>query len=639
MSDAIESTTSAPQSTYTPPQQAAATAAFDNGLSAVSSFKEKTSYLRAEDYWVGSKPRQDVVSNLYSLSTSGNITPEHWNKYGNAALSWEKQSGQITNIALEDSGLSVPAPDGSVEEPDASVPSLEPEDTSVMPGPEVADDVRTVGAEHTVKNGETLSRIAKEHGIDLEDLIEFNKGTISNPNRISVGQTIKLPQQERSVEIPADPGMSAQEEPTREEPLYEEPPHYEPHVPESPAAQTEAVQTPMSYAHLLPPEPESEVVHEEPAPAAVYSVATEELPDTDPAGYSTRSLVYVEQDEIPNPYPTVTIDPNGSRQVPYLENGSGVDVSLPPSGDEIIARSLINIGVAPLRDAVSFIKDAGERVLSTSKDLMARAQEQSSGFISGLFSERSVYRIGKGDTLTSIAKKHDITPARLLWDNRDIVEGTRIKEGRLLTVNKSRMPESEQVQAGIYYSNAVRLENPLIHPEMRRLAPELFKAFEENGYLVEIYSDFRTFERQAQLHKSNKWPAAPAGYSDHNWGLAVDIRLYRKSPNGSYVRLAAQSIPAEMAKHPAMTRELREKGLAWAGANDPMHFSVSTVNTDYGSMIARRREAINMIGAKEGQLTPAQQRIVMYYVRSYADNPSLPKEDRIRLAMNYSQDE
>jgi len=70
-----------------------------------------------------------------------------------------------------------------------------------------------------------------------------------------------------------------------------------------------------------------------------------------------------------------------------------------------------------------------------------------------------------------------------------------------------------------------------------------------------------------------------------------------------------------------------------------MHFSVSTVNTDYGSMIARRREAINMIGAKEGQLTPAQQRIVMYYVRSYADNPSLPKEDRIRLAMNYSQDE
>lgn len=567
---------------------------------------------------MGSKPRQDVVENLYSLSTSGNITSEHWNKYGNAAKSWEEQSGQIRTIA--------------------SAPALEPEDISVMPEPEVVDDVRTVGEEHTVKKGETLSRIAKEHGLDLEDLIEFNKGTIRDPHRISVGQIIKLPQQEGSVEIAADPGMPAQEEPIGEETADEEPPHYEPHVPEIPAARTAAVQTPMSYAHLLPPEPGPAVMQEQPAPAAVYSVAPEELPDTDPARYSTRSLVSVEQDEIPNPYPTVTIDPDGSRQVPYLENGSGVDVSLPPSGDEIIVRSLLNIGVAPLRDAVSFIKDAGEKVLSTSKDLMARAQEQSGGFVSGFLGGRVIYRIGKGDTLTGIAKKHDISPARLLWDNRDSVEGTRIKEGRLLTVNRGEMPPSERMQAEIYYSNAVRLDNMLIHPEMRRLAPELSKIFEERGYMVEIYSDFRTFERQAELHKSNTWPAAPAGYSDHNWGLAVDIRLYKRTANGNFVRLAAQSITAEMAKHPAMTRELRDAGLVWGGAGDPMHFSVGTVKADYGTMIARRREAISMIGAKEGQLTPDQQRVIMYYVRSYQDDPSLSPQDRIKLAKNYDKE-
>lgn len=637
MSDPVQSTTSAPPSTYTLPP--AATQTMD--LCNMTINEMKTILHDPKDYrHVGQNPFPSTAKLAIEAKNLG-ISADDWNTFADARQPAGDQGSELKamiNAARNAKIAGTPQPDPP-EQNKTRTPEhpLAVESNENKKQDTVIQD-NTAGS-YVVIRGDTLSKIAKEHGLDLEDLIELNKGTISNPNRISVGQTIKLPQQERSVEIPADPGMSAQEEPTREEPLYEEPPHYEPHVPETPAAQTSAVQAPMTYAHLLPPEPEADVVNEEPVPVDRFFVVQEEVPDMDSARYLARSAMPLGEDELPNPYETVTINPDGSRQSAYLDEGSEVVVSLPPSGEQIIAQSLFNIGSAPLKEAASFLMDAGGRFVSTSKSLMARAQEQSSSFISGLFSERFVYRIGKGDTLTSIAKKHDVLPARLLWDNRDSVEGTRIKEGRLLTVNKSRMPESEHVQAGIYYSNAVRLDNPLIHPEMRRLAPELFKAFEENGYLVEIYSDFRTFERQAQLHKSNKWPAAPAGYSDHNWGLAVDIRLYRKSPNGSYVRLAAQSIPAEMAKHPAMTRELREKGLAWAGANDPMHFSVSTVNTDYGSMIARRREAINMIGAKEGQLTPAQQRIVMYYVRSYADNPSLPKEDRIRLAMNYSQDE
>lgn len=633
MADGVENVASAPQSTYIPSVSAPATSTLNDASFAVRSFKDKQAYLRDNKFWVGKAPRQDVVENLYSLHTSGNITADHWNMYGNAAKPWEEQSGRVKTIPSKVSDTSAAVPEESADPVENPVPPVPvPEDRSVTSGTGAVDDVNTGGAEHVVKKGDTLSGIAKDYDIDLEDLIELNRGTIRHRNMIYLGQVVKLPQQEVSV----SPGTSSQEgsvdeESLNEESLNEEPPNYEPHTPEVPASKTIVSQVPISYAHLLPPEPEDDIVQEEPVSVGSYSVAPGEVPAADSARYSTRSVMPVSQDEMSNPYVMVDIGPDESSQGLY-------EVSLPPSEDQIIAQSLFNMGLGPLRDAVSFIKDAGERVLSTSKDLMARAQEQSSDFMSGLFRERFIYRIGKGDTLTGIAKKHDISPARLLWDNRDSIEGTRIKEGRLLTVNKGEMSPSERMQAEIYYSNAVRMDNMLVHPEMRRLAPELSKIFEDKGYMVEIYSDFRTFERQAELHKSNTWPAAPAGYSDHNWGLAVDIRLYKRTANGNFVRLAAKSIPAEMAKHPAMTRELREAGLVWGGAGDPMHFSVGTVNPDYGTMIARRREAISMIGAKEGQLTPDQQRIIMYYVRSYQNDPSLSPQDRIKLARNYGEE-
>lgn len=45
---------------------------------------------------------------------------------------------------------------------------------------------------HTVKAGETLGGIANQHGTNLATLVRLNP-TISDPNRITVGQTINLP--------------------------------------------------------------------------------------------------------------------------------------------------------------------------------------------------------------------------------------------------------------------------------------------------------------------------------------------------------------------------------------------------------------------------------------------------------------
>ena len=46
------------------------------------------------------------------------------------------------------------------------------------------------GATHVVSKGETLSGIAKKHGIELNNLVSWN--SIKNPDKIRVGQTLRL---------------------------------------------------------------------------------------------------------------------------------------------------------------------------------------------------------------------------------------------------------------------------------------------------------------------------------------------------------------------------------------------------------------------------------------------------------------
>jgi LysM repeat protein len=46
---------------------------------------------------------------------------------------------------------------------------------------------------YTIKSGDTLSRIARDHGLTLDQLLQANKDTISNPNRIAAGDVIIIP--------------------------------------------------------------------------------------------------------------------------------------------------------------------------------------------------------------------------------------------------------------------------------------------------------------------------------------------------------------------------------------------------------------------------------------------------------------
>jgi len=46
---------------------------------------------------------------------------------------------------------------------------------------------------YTIKKGDTLLKIAKKHGITLEQLLAANKATIKNADKIKVGQAIIIP--------------------------------------------------------------------------------------------------------------------------------------------------------------------------------------------------------------------------------------------------------------------------------------------------------------------------------------------------------------------------------------------------------------------------------------------------------------
>jgi LysM repeat protein len=101
---------------------------------------------------------------------------------------------------------------GGPDDPDAS-PS--PSVVEVSPTPEPTPEPDPTPQVYVIKEGDTLSAIANEFGLSLDDLLDANKDTITNPNRISVGDEIIIPTPPPDeVEAPASEDPEA--EPTEE---------------------------------------------------------------------------------------------------------------------------------------------------------------------------------------------------------------------------------------------------------------------------------------------------------------------------------------------------------------------------------------------------------------------------------------
>jgi LysM repeat protein len=90
-------------------------------------------------------------------------------------------------------------PTGASPTPSAAASTAAPTPTPV---PEPTAQV------YVIKAGDTLSAIAREFNVSLDALLAANKDTISNPNRIKVGDEIIIPLPE-TTEPPAEPSEAS----------------------------------------------------------------------------------------------------------------------------------------------------------------------------------------------------------------------------------------------------------------------------------------------------------------------------------------------------------------------------------------------------------------------------------------------
>jgi len=99
-----------------------------------------------------------------------------------------------------------------------------------------------------------------------------------------------------------------------------------------------------------------------------------------------------------------------------------------------------------------------------------------------------------------------------------------------------------------------------LHPEVRRRVFFLRNLAKRFGITTIQTSGFRSVQAQNRLYArfragQSRFPAAPPGYSTHNYGFAVDLVATRGSG----------ALLGKLAPY---------AGLVWAGRKDTVHFDV-----------------------------------------------------------------
>ena len=125
-----------------------------------------------------------------------------------------------------------------------------------------------------------------------------------------------------------------------------------------------------------------------------------------------------------------------------------------------------------------------------------------------------------------------------------------------------------------------------LHPKVRPLARALVTTAAAHGITIIVTSGLRTYaEQQALFDKHNGTTRAPAGHSNHNFGLAFDVTIFR---DGQPVW--------ESPLYKSVGAMGRALGLAWGGdwqsiADEP-HFELRpawAANLSEGQMLAKLR--------------------------------------------------
>ena len=112
-----------------------------------------------------------------------------------------------------------------------------------------------------------------------------------------------------------------------------------------------------------------------------------------------------------------------------------------------------------------------------------------------------------------------------------------------------------------------------LHPEYRDELKDFLSWMEkETDYYPILTSGYRTYEKQAYLKRQNS-KNARAGYSNHNYGFAVDLNIKNRK-TGKQLRKASS---VEEWNKTGIPQEAKKRGLTWGGDfrnyHDPVHFA------------------------------------------------------------------
>ncbi len=118
-----------------------------------------------------------------------------------------------------------------------------------------------------------------------------------------------------------------------------------------------------------------------------------------------------------------------------------------------------------------------------------------------------------------------------------------------------------------------------LHPNARLKFAQFISAIQDKGYIVVITSGHRDFNKQAQLYLENP-NNAKAGYSNHNYGYAIDINIIDPKTGKTILRKASSD---EEWKKSGIVDIAKKMGFEWGGDfknyQDPIHFAIPREKT------------------------------------------------------------
>ena len=116
-----------------------------------------------------------------------------------------------------------------------------------------------------------------------------------------------------------------------------------------------------------------------------------------------------------------------------------------------------------------------------------------------------------------------------------------------------------------------------LHPKFRNEAKDFLSWMEKKtDYDPILTSGFRTYEHQQRLKRENS-KNARAGYSNHNYGFAVDLNIRNRKTKTRLRKATSKSTWNKT----GIPQEAKKRGLIWGGDfktyHDPIHFAKNKI--------------------------------------------------------------